>query len=118
MLHPGGIFPMTHRIIFGLLCVAALLMLYGASNAQAQEQAYGRAWGHSRNTQDWDKFYHYPYVYYAQNFKPIDYYKSSDNLYNRYPPEMQIPVYNKQWQNYYPKPRKYYRGAHFNLDVF
>ena len=31
---------------------------------------------------------------------------------------MQIPVYNKTWQNYYPKKRRYHSGHHFHLDVF
>ncbi len=69
-----------------------------------------------------------------------DYYRSSEDLYYRYPPEMRIPVYHKQWQNYYPTYRKdpaiqehqffpmfagerhtgerYYQGHHFIADVF
>jgi len=31
---------------------------------------------------------------------------------------MCIPVYNKQWQNYYPQKRAYHQGHHFVLDVF
>ena len=75
-----------------------------------------------------------------QNFWGRDYYRSSEDLYFRYPPEMRIPVYHKQWQNYYPTHRKdpaikehqffpmftgerhtgerYYQGHHFNADVF
>ena len=47
-----------------------------------------------------------------------EYYKSSDSLYYRYPPEMRIPIYNRGWQNEYPQARRYHYGHHFNLDVF
>ena len=47
--------------------------------------------------------YHYPYVYYPQNFWGPDYYRSSGNMYYRYPPEMQTPVYNRQWHNEFPQ---------------
>lgn len=99
------------------LCLAAALSALWAPEAQAQ-QAYGRQWGFSYSTQDWNRFYHYPYVFYPQNFWGQDYYRSADNLYYRYPPEMQIPVYNRAWQNYYPQNRRYHKGAHFVLDVF
>jgi hypothetical protein len=107
---------MIRRTMLALVAAAALATLTSAK-AQAQE-AYGRQWGHTYATQDWNRFYHYPYVYYPQNFWGTDYYRSSDNLYFRYPPEMRIPVYNKQWQNYYPEPRRYHQGYHFTLDVF
>ena len=67
---------------------------------------------------DWERFYHYPYVYYPQNFWGNEYYRSADSLYYRYPAEMRIPVYNRHWFNEYPTPRPYYRGAHFVLDIF
>jgi hypothetical protein len=67
---------------------------------------------------DWDRFYHYPYIYYAQNYWGPDYYQSSNDLYHRYPPHMRIPVYNKGWYNFYPTDRKYHRGHHFIMDVF
>jgi len=100
-----------------VLCCAALLACALTSPAKAQ-QAFARQWGRTYNTQDWQRFYHYPYTYYPQNFWGADYYRSSDNLYYRYPPEMRVPVYNKQWHNYYPQERRYYTGHHFNLDVF
>ena len=59
--------------------------------AQAQ-QAYGRQWGKSYGTRDWNRLYHYPYVYYPQNFWSSEYYKSSNDLYNRYPPEMRDTI--------------------------
>jgi hypothetical protein len=108
---------MIRRTMLVLLCAAAIVALFSVSDVQAQE-AYGRQWGRSYNTQDWNRLYHYPYVYYPQNFWGTDYYRSSDSLYYRYPPEMCIPVYNKQWQNYYPQNRAYHQGHHFVLDVF
>jgi hypothetical protein len=101
-------------------------------SAQAQE-AYGRQYTHTYSSQDWDRFYHYPYVYYPQNFWGDEYYRSAESLYYRYPPEMRIPVYNKQWHNYYPKgaywnqwmhyaqgpgQARYHWGHHFILDTF
>jgi hypothetical protein len=108
---------MIRQAVFVLLAVATVVAIFGVSDLQAQE-AYGRQWGRSYNTQDWNRFYHYPYVYYPQNYYGPDYYKSGDSLYYRYPREMQIPVYNKQWHNYYPEGRKFHYGHHFQLDVF
>jgi len=109
---------MTRRIwIVALLAVAWAVSLLPAHTARA-EQAYGRSWGSSYSTQDWDRFYHYPYVYYPQNYWGNEYYRSADSLYYRYPPEMRIPVYNRHWHNEYPSARKYYSGSHFVLDVF
>ena len=109
---------MIRRTVLGLLCaVVVLTVLCIATDAEAQ-QAYGRQWGRSYSTQDWNRMYHYPYVWYPQNFWGSDYYRSSEDLYHRYPPEMRIPVYNRQWHNYYPQARKYHSGSHFLLDVF
>lgn len=80
--------------------------------------AYGRTWGGAASNRDSSRFYHYPYVFYPQNFRGDEYYKSNGSLYNRYPSEMQIPVYNRQWHNYYPSSRRYHWGHHFILDVF
>jgi hypothetical protein len=111
-----------------VLCAAGLSMAPSVSTAQPNlppssqyqttSQAFGRQWGRTYSTQDWQRFNHYPYVYYPQNFWGEDYYRSSESLYYRYPPEMRIPVYNKKWQNYYPQSRKYHQGNHFILDVF
>lgn len=108
---------MTRRFCVVALTVAALTVLLSAAQAHAQ-QAYGRAWGHTYTTLDWNRFYHYPFVYYPQNFWGNEYYRSADSLYFRYPPEMRIPVYNRHWHNYYPSARKFYSGHHFALDVF
>jgi hypothetical protein len=104
------------------LCLALLVALgLGATlecGEAAAQQAYGRYWGGTYSIRDWERFYHYPYVWYPQNFWGNEYYRSADSLYYRYPAEMRIPVYNKQWHNYYPSGRKYHSGAHFALDVF
>lgn len=67
---------------------------------------------------EWDRMYHYPYVYYPHNFWGPQYFKGFDHPYYRYPPHMRIPVYNKGWFNFYPEKRKYHSGKHFILDVF
>lgn len=108
---------MIRRSVFTVAVAAAVWATLPVSSAQAQ-QAYGRQWGGSYNTQDWQRLYHYPYVYYPQNFWGDDYFRSSNDMYYRYPPEMRVPVYNRQWQNYYPQRRKYHQGHHFIMDVF
>jgi hypothetical protein len=108
---------MIRRMTIGLACALALVGLVVPEEASAQ-QAYGRQWGRSYSTRDWERFYHYPYVYYPQNFWAGDYYRSSESLYHRYPPEMRIPIYNRDWHNEYPEPRRYHSGHHFILDTF
>jgi hypothetical protein len=97
---------------------AVLLSALSLTTTAKAEQAYGYQWGQSYSTQDWNRFYHYPYVYYPENFWGTDYYRSADNMYYRYPPEMQIPVYNRAWHNEYPEARRYHKGHQFILDVF
>lgn len=110
---------MHRRILLGVFCAVALCCCLATSEAKAQDtRAYGRVWGGNNNQRDMERFYHYPYVYYPQNFWGQDYYRSSDNLYYRYPPEMRIPIYNKQWHNEYPQNRRYHSGHQFMLDVF
>lgn len=102
-----------------LVLAAVLVGCFASSqSADAQQPAYGRSWGGGNSSIDWNRFYHYPYVYYPQNFYSPEYYRSADSLYHRYPPEMQIPVYNKKWYNAYPSNRRYHSGHHFILDVF
>jgi len=108
---------MFRRTLLVLTCAVGLWAAMPGKDAQAQ-QAFGRQWGHSYNTRDWNRFYHYPYVFYPQNFWSADYYRSSESLYFRYPPEMRVPVYNKKWHNEYPQARKYHSGHHFILDTF
>lgn len=88
-------------------------MAAGAANYPG----YGAA-GSQYNMQDWDRLYHYPYVYYPQNFYGNEYMRSAESMYYRYPKEMRTPVYNRAWQNYYPQDRRYHWGHHFILDVF
>jgi hypothetical protein len=107
---------MIRRTMLVLLLAAALVALLSVP-AQA-EQAYGRQWGRAYTTQDWNRFYHYPYIYYPQNFWGSDYYRSSEDLYFRYPPEMRIPVYNTKWHNMLPEGQRYHSGHHFVLDIF
>ncbi|MDO5309510.1 MAG: hypothetical protein Q4G03_08475 [Planctomycetia bacterium] len=56
------------------------------------------------NGQDWERFRYYPYGYYPHNFNSV--------------PNMSVPKYHPGYQNYYPVPRRYHEGKHFNLDVF
>lgn len=65
---------------------------------------------------DWDRFLYYPYVYYPHNFQSTP--ESYDHMYYRYGTERRIPVYNKDWHNFYPSKRAYHSGNHFILDVF
>jgi hypothetical protein len=108
---------MIRRTMLALAVVCGLWAACDASEAQAQ-QAYGRQWGRTYGTTDWNRFYHYPYVWYPQNFWGHDYYRSAEDLYYRYPAEMREPVYNRGWHNDMPSPRKYHSGHHFILDQF
>ena len=65
---------------------------------------------------DWGRFYRYHYVYYPHNFLQPQ--GSYNHMYYRYAPNQRIPVYNKDWYNFYPTEKPYYRGHHFILDVF
>ena len=109
---------MIRRAFTMLFCACLLSIAFAGGKAHCQEQAYGRVWGGQYNLRDWERFYHYPYVYYPQNFWGSEYYRSSDSLYYRYPPEMRIPVPNKKWQNFYHEKRRYHWGHHFILDIF
>ncbi len=108
---------MIRTSVLALVCAAGLVAAMPASEAHAQ-QGFGAQWGRTYNTQDWNRFYHYPYVYYPQNFWSSQYYKSSDDMYFRYPPEMRTPVYNKAWHNMLPEGQLYHMGHHFILDQF
>ena len=102
-----------------VMAAAVLAVSLGmAASASAEQRAYGRTWGGANGSTDWNRFYHYPYVYYPQNFYGQEYYQSSNSLYHRYPPEMRIPVYNKKWHNAYPSNRRFHSGHHFILDTF
>jgi len=109
---------MIRRTLLALVCAVVISFCFSTSTAQAEQNAYGRVWGGQYNLRDWERFYHYPYVYYPQNFWGSEYYRSSESLYYRYPPEMRVPVYNQSWHNYYPSTRRYHWGHHFMTDVF
>lgn len=105
----------------GLLTLFAALTLAAClhtTDLRAEERAYGRHWGSAYGARDWERFYHYPYVFYPQNYYGNEYYRSSESIYHRYPQEMRVPVYNSKWHNYYPEGRRYHWGHHFLLDVF
>ncbi len=108
---------MTRGSLLALM-IATSVALFALPEEASAQRAYGRGWGHTYRTQDWERYYHYPYVYYPHNFWSNEYYRSSDNMYFRYPQEMRIPVYNRQWHNPYPEGRKYHAGHHFILDTF
>lgn len=108
---------MRRRRAAALLVIASVIAL-SPHATHASQRAFGRVWGGHYGIRDWERFYHYPYVFYPQNFWGQEYYRSSDSLYYRYPTEMRIPVYNKKWHNYYPSCRPYHQGAHFVLDIF
>ncbi len=111
---------MSRRLVAMLVLAAAFAAAPLTCQAQqpAPTQAYGQNWGTGYSNQNWERFYHYPYTYYPHNYWGQEYFKSSNNMYYRYPKEMQIPVYNKKWHNYYPSARPYHSGHHFILDVF
>jgi hypothetical protein len=109
---------MNRRIAMAMLYAATVALGFSQSTAAQEPRAYGRTWGAAYSMRDWERFYHYPYVYYPQNFWGNEYYRSSDSLYYRYPPEMGIPVYNRQWHNYYPEGRRWHHGHQFILDIF
>ena len=117
---------MVRRTILALL-LAGGFFATSPRNARAQNpggvvfpdsHTYGYQWGHAFSNRDYERFYHYPYVYYPHNFYGNEYFRSRNDLYYRYPPEMQIPVYNRAWFNYYPQYNKFHKGHHFILDTF
>jgi len=109
---------MIRKMFGATLMVAAIWMISSCSTAAAQEHAYGATWGGYSKSQNMQRFYHYPYVTYPQNYWGDSAYRSADSMYYRYAPEYRVPVYNKDWHNYYPSPRRYHWGHHFMLDVF
>jgi hypothetical protein len=97
---------MVRRVVLAALTGAAVMVACFGGAASAQQPG---------QPTDWQRFYYYPYVYYPHNFqRPVEY----DSLYYRYPAERRIPVYNKDWYNFYPTEKPWYKGHHFILDVF
>jgi len=106
---------MLRSLVFVALCSLCLCVFSDTVSAQ---QAYGQQWATSNNTQDWQRFYYYPYVYYPHNYYTPEYYQSGPDMYHRYPAEMRVPAYNKSWVNFYPTKQRYHTGNHFRLDIF
>jgi len=94
----------------GTSLIVLVTLVAASSLAPSTAQAAGRG-----QPTDWNRFYYYPYVYYPHNFQRN---QQFDHLYHRYPPNRRIPVYNRNWHNFYPSPRPYHKGHHFILDVF
>ena len=109
---------MIRRLLLSVVCAAAFAFCMQCDEAQAQDRAFGRVWGGQYSNHDYERFYHYPYVYYPHNYWGSEYYRSAESLYYRYPGEMRIPVYNRQWQNFYPQGRRYHWGHQFITDIF
>ncbi|HHS89621.1 MAG TPA: hypothetical protein ENJ26_04555 [Rhodobacteraceae bacterium] len=100
---------MFRRLAFASLMAGAMVVVFGSSSAEVSaQQGYGQP-------TDWNRFYYYPYIYYPQNFQR---YQSHNHMYYRYDPQMQIPVYNKDWYNFYPTDRPWHKGKHFIMDTF
>lgn len=99
---------LTRRLFAAMMVAGACLLTPGLFGNTASAAGEGQP-------TDWNRFYHYPYVYYPHNFQR---HGSYDNMYYRYPASRRIPVYNKDWHNFYPTARPYHRGHHFILDVF
>ncbi|MDR0391630.1 MAG: hypothetical protein LBH59_06965 [Planctomycetaceae bacterium] len=108
---------MIRKILLTTICTIVLCVFCFVSEAQAQ-QGFGRQWAGTYHSQDWQRFMYYPYIYYPHSYYSPEYFRSSEDMYNRYPAEMRVPAYNKDWINFYPEPRKYHHGHHFRLGVF
>lgn len=99
---------MFRRLTYACLIAGMMVAVIGATSSEASAQGRGQP-------TDWNRFNYYPYIYYPQNFQR---YQSYDHMYHRYAPEMQVPVYNKDWYNFYPTERPWHKGHHFHLDAF
>lgn len=100
---------MTRRMLFAGLSAFAVLAIASVWTREVQAAPPGQP-------TNWQRFYYYPYVYYPHNFQQQP--ESYDHMYYRYPVQRQIPVYNKDWINFYPSEHPYHKGHHFILDVF
>ncbi|MFM2011872.1 MAG: hypothetical protein RLZZ396_656, partial [Planctomycetota bacterium] len=63
----GGIM-IRKALMVVALAVVASISTASVSHAQQAQQAYGKTWGGAASNRDYARFYHYPYVYYPQNF--------------------------------------------------
>lgn len=101
---------MSKRMIIVALTMLASVALTGYKATGNRAEAAGPG-----QPTDWNRFYYYPYVYYPHNFQAP---QEFNHMYYRYPAERRIPVYNKNWHNFYLMDRPYHSGNHFRLDVF
>jgi hypothetical protein len=108
---------MLRKLLLTAVCVIVVSVVCFVSEVQAQ-QGFGRQWSGTYYSQDWQRFMYYPYVYYPHNYYSQEYFRSSEDMYHRYPAEMRVPAYNKDWFNFYPEPRKYHQGHHYRIDIF
>ncbi|MGH7130275.1 MAG: hypothetical protein ACREJB_11130 [Planctomycetaceae bacterium] len=99
---------MARRFLIAALVLSAALLAPGVGSTDVQASGRGQP-------TDWQRFYYYPYIYYPHNFRRF--YGSYDSLYYRYPWDRRIPVYRKDWYNFYPTERPYHAGHHFILDA-
>ena len=104
---------MRRTLLAGLIFLSTVIGIPAMDSLESGSQVQAAGVG---QPYDWGRFYHYPYVYYPQNYSA--HMRTFDSLYHRYPPEMRIPVYNRHWHNYYPNRRRFHSGHHFVLDVF
>lgn len=80
--------------------------------------AFNESWAKtSYHTQNWDRYYHYPYVMYPHNYWPQEYFRRNGDMMRPYPPEMRIPLYDRKNYNYYPEPKRFHQGNHYLIDV-
>ncbi|WP_437225269.1 hypothetical protein SH661x_003986 [Planctomicrobium sp. SH661] len=100
---------MFKRTLIAGLGIAAVVAAGALSSGHAEAAPPGQP-------TNWQRFYHYPYVYYPHNFQQQP--ESRDHLYYRYSQQQQIPVYNKDWYNFYPTKKPYHWGNHYTMDVF
>lgn len=99
---------MLRRLSLAALVVVGLAISLGTPTTV---QAAGKG-----QPSNWNRFFYYPYMYYPHNFQQQQ--GSFNHMYYRYAPNRRIPVYNKNWYNFYPTARPYHKGNHFILDVF
>lgn len=100
---------MIRRPLVVALCTVAVAVLAAWSSSSVEAAPPGQP-------TNWQRFYYYPYVYYPHNFAQGP--ESYNHLYYRYPTQKRIPVYNKDWHNFYPSEKPYHWGTHFIMDTF
>src|SRR5262245_59257221 len=102
---------MLRRALWTLLPGLLGLALWTGMATPAQAQQY-----------ELNRFFYYPYYYYAWNYWPIQGPKWPEPVgapYMRPPAYMAFPPFKEpMWHYDYWYPNTYHRGSHFLLDVF